>query len=328
MTAVPGRPTRSIYKAALRLIGVALLGWLLARLGLDRVAAILARVDLRLALAAALLLIPQIALKTVRWQQILAAQGIRYPFRLAFSAYLVSLLAGLVTPGRVGEFTKVVSVCKECSVSTGLALSGVLADRVLDLGVVALVGGLGLLRLGRFSVVWLVISLLLVVFPVYLFLSERGYTHLAQTSARLGRWGAAVFAPDGWVAQMRQGLLSLRGQVLAMVGLTTILAYGLYFLQAYWLAESMGLRLDFVSISYAVALGGLVSLLPISISGLGTREAVIVTYLGRLGIPAEQAVSLSLLIFSASYIFGSVLGALAWLYHPIPFSTSTGDNQA
>lgn len=175
--------------------------------------------------------------------------------------------------------------------------------------------------------VWLLGLTLASVVPVFLFLNEPAYRWAAQAGCRLGRYGQHLFAPQGWLAQMRSGLLQMTGGVLAWVVGLTVLAYGLYFLQAYWLAKSMDLPLDMLHTSFAMALGGLVSLLPISISGLGTREAVLVSYLGRLGIQAEQALSLSLLVFSASYIFGSLLGVVAWWFHPISIRASVDLSQ-
>ena len=61
-----------------------------------------------------------------------------------------------------------------------------------------------------------------------------------------------------------------------------------------------------------------VTLLPISISGLGTREAAIVAYLGTIGVPAEAALGFSLLVFVTFYVGGGLMGAAAWWVKPVP----------
>jgi hypothetical protein len=58
--------------------------------------------------------------------------------------------------------------------------------------------------------------------------------------------------------------------------------------------------------------------LPISISGIGTRDAVIITYLGSLGIPAEGALGFSLLISLMFYTGGGLMGFAAWWLKPLP----------
>jgi len=58
-------------------------------------------------------------------------------------------------------------------------------------------------------------------------------------------------------------------------------------------------------------------LLPISISGIGTRDAVIIAYLGSLGITAEGAFGFSLLITLMFYTSGGLMGLAAWWLKPL-----------
>jgi len=73
-----------------------------------------------------------------------------------------------------------------------------------------------------------------------------------------------------------------------------------------------------VPVTFAVALGSLITLLPISISRLGTRAAAMIAYLDTVGIPAEAALSFSLLVFVTFYVAGGLIGALAWWIKPVP----------
>jgi hypothetical protein len=132
--------------------------------------------------------------------------------------------------------------------------------------------------------------------------------------------GQRLFATDGWLAELRAGmrLLSLPGALLAAA--LTVLAYGIFFGQCYMLALALDMPLSYTQVSYAVAIGSLVTLLPISISGLGTREAAIIAYLGTAGISDEQALGFSLLVFATFYLAGGMLGAVAWWLKPAPLS--------
>ena len=57
------------------------------------------------------------------------------------------------------------------------------------------------------------------------------------------------------------------------------------------------LAVGLAPISGAVALGGLVTLIPIWISGLGTCKATTIAYLGSVGLLQEAALRFSLLVF-------------------------------
>ena len=71
--------------------------------------------------------------------------------------------------------------------------------------------------------------------------------------------------------------------------------YLFYFLQYYCLALSLGIEVSFLYLSAVTVIGALVSLIPISISGLGVREGVFIYYLVNIGIDKEAAFLISFL---------------------------------
>lgn len=80
----------------------------------------------------------------------------------------------------------------------------------------------------------------------------------------------------------------------------------------YFLSRSLGLGLSYV---YMVAVWGVIALtmlLPISVNGLGTREAVLIAAFHAVDRSTDEAVALGLLILIASAI-GSAPGAIEWL---------------
>jgi uncharacterized protein (TIRG00374 family) len=126
-----------------------------------------------------------------------------------------------------------------------------------------------------------------------------------------------LLAEKSGLSDLRQGLRQLTWPWLLAATSMTGLAYLVFFFQCYLLALALHLQVGFMPVLYSVALGSLVTLLPLSISGLGTREAAIVAYLGTVGAPAEVALSFSLLIFFTFYVAGGVIGALAWWLKPV-----------
>jgi hypothetical protein len=105
----------------------------------------------------------------------------------------------------------------------------------------------------------------------------------------------------------------------------TVMAYLVYFTQCFILSKALAIEVSFTSVMFAVALGSLITLLPFSISGLGTREATIIAYLSTVGISPETALSFSFLVFVTFYVVGGLIGAIAWLVHPIQMSLRRGD---
>ena len=306
----------------LRLIGIALLALLLWRIDTHRLSVELSRVSLLLLAVAILLNIPQIFIKAFRWRWLLSSQQIRYGVWPATLAYFGSIFIGLLTPGRLGEFVKALHVSQDCGLPTARAFSSVLADRLFDLYALLLVGGAGLLSLSigqsRDSMLGLAGSALLLTLPLAFFLYDRTFGWIKAIGLRLGQRGQRLFAPEGWLIELRSGLRQMTFPWLAVAVMLTILAYAVFFGQCYLLALALDLWVGFAPIAFAVALGSLVTLLPISVSGVGTREAAIIAYLGTLGVPAETALSFSLLVFLTFYVAGGLMGAVAWWVKPVP----------
>jgi uncharacterized protein (TIRG00374 family) len=242
---------------------------------------------------------------------------IRYPFG-AHQAYFASMFLGFLTPGRLGEFVKAWYVSQACKVSSGLAFSSVLADRLFDLYIVLMVGCAAVAGVYAQVQLWIVLGSLVILLAFFLLvvLDERWFFGLRRLVS-VSKWvEQTFFKPGGWLEDIQRYGITWRGLLVA--ALLTTLAYALYFGQCYLLSQALGLSLTVTQATYAVALGGLVTLLPVSISGLGTREAVIIAYLGRWEISSEAALSFSLLVFASSYLVGGLLGALAWWRRPLP----------
>jgi uncharacterized protein (TIRG00374 family) len=80
----------------------------------------------------------------------------------------------------------------------------------------------------------------------------------------------------------------------------------------YWLlALSLGLDLSLMAIGWIRAGMMLATLVPVSISGLGVREAASLVLLSYYGVPADAAIAYSLIVFMTSILFIGLLGGLA-----------------
>lgn len=81
-----------------------------------------------------------------------------------------------------------------------------------------------------------------------------------------------------------------------------------------WIA-ALGLGVDLGPVEALVLLPAvlLVTMVPVSVAGWGVREVATVTALGVVGVPAEQAVVVSVLYGLAHLIYGLIGGAIAWL---------------
>ncbi len=125
---------------------------------------------------------------------------------------------------------------------------------------------------------------------------------------RIARWIAELLGE--YAATLRAMTLAR----LAAVVVLTLAVYLVFFLEAYLVAVALDLNQSFLTLAFAVTLGAVVALIPVSISGIGTRDAAIVAYLGVQGVDPAQALAFSLLLFIAFQAIGGLAGLAAYAY--------------
>lgn len=296
--------------------------WARTLLTLGILAYLLATIDLRetghallrLRADAALLVLGLLAVdRTVmvwRWLLLLRATGTAVATRSAIWIYLVSSFAGSVLPAGVGADLLRAYTLGRRTTATAEALASVAIDRVLGLLAIVALGlagawlwagttrggiprvlGAALVVGGGCAALFWVDRVMRVVVPARWRAGEAARRVLALAEA-FGRYRdhrralAVVFA------------LSLGVQVLRV-------------LEAYVLGRGIGLPVTFGYYLVFMPVGLLMLLLPVSISGFGLPQGLIVWMLRPQGVPDADAFALSTLIVLSGLV-GNLPGA--WLY--------------
>lgn len=71
-----------------------------------------------------------------------------------------------------------------------------------------------------------------------------------------------------------------------------------------------------------MAISNLISFIPISISGLGIRDATLIYLFSLIGLKPELAVSYAFLVFITFFVCGGPMGAGAWWIKPLKITRS------
>ena len=91
--------------------------------------------------------------------------------------------------------------------------------------------------------------------------------------------------------------------------------------------RALALDVPFAAIAVFVPLVSLAGMVPVSVNGLGVREALYILLFGRIGVPAETAVSLALLYLAVTFL-ASLPGGLAYVMQPARARTLTSERTA
>ena len=302
-------------KRLFSLLGLLLFAAILVKTGPSKVAEAFRGASLLPFVLAFLCMALMAVAKTWRWGLLLRDAGLPAPFTTVFRYFLVGNFLGLATPGRVGDFAKALYFSGRGANSFARASATIFVDRVLDTIVLFLLGAGVLLHGRRLD---LAIPLAALGALLFLLAAKRrvGERFLRRVFAAVTPGGRGELVGDQFAAFYAQVAALLTRRRLALPVAAAGLAYTLLLVGVTRVAAGLHLDLPAPFLAASVVLGIFASLLPISIGGLGSREAVLIACFAQRGLPAEAAVSLSLAFFTIYYVAPASAGAVFWQIEP------------
>lgn len=255
----------------------------------------------------------------LRWSLFLRAAGLGTSAEGALRAYLIGTFVNTFLPSQVGG-----DVARAWIAGTGGARmragGTVLIDRATALGCLIVIAWVAVLAEVA-SVPWQIAVALggaTVVFaaalPTALLLVRAGGQLRHRLSDRVQEWGADAVA--GARACLR--LSVLRPTIAAGLAFQSLVA-----LSVWLVARSIDVDAPFAVIVAVVPPALIATAAPVSIGGLGVREALYVLLLGYAGVSATDAALLSL-VGALAFVLASLPGALLLLRGRRP-AVSPGD---
>ena len=222
--------------------------------------------------------VPVLFVKSYRWHYLLKQQEIHYSPVQSFLVYMRGLYFGFITPSRLGEFVKTLYLKSDKGISISKGFSSVLLDRLFDLYLLIILGFIGIWKfgiLGKLSSSFLVLTIIVVLSPLIM-LNKQLMGNFINTLYKI----AVVNKVKGQIEERFEdfysGIQKLINPRLLVSGLLTCLGYCMFFIQCYLIVMAMGLSINFFTITLFMAISNLISFIPISISGLGTRDAILI----------------------------------------------------
>lgn len=289
---------KKILPWLLRLLGPALLLLFLANANLGELWATLRDAELWPIALSLLLMPPFVLIKAWRWLRIMREMGLQLDYPTASGLYTVGLFYGATTPGQAGDLLKAVYV-RDRGQPLAPAMLSVVLDRLFDLVVMAALATLGIFALGQLlpsrglqTAVVVLMGLGLVTLTVVLV--ARGPREWVLTVALPRIAPRFQTTLDRWNTQLRT--LTLRPALIVELGLLSLGSAFFTFVRLWLLFLALNLSLvPLYVVVGASALIAVLQVLPISIAGVGVRDAVLIAVLQPYGYTAEQALTLSAL---------------------------------
>jgi len=290
-------------------ITATILTYLASQLDMASAARAVVAVDRRYLAAVLVLVALDRGVMVLRWLLLLRASGVRIATSQAASIFLVSSFVGSFLPaGNGGDAARAFGLSR-ATASGSEAVASVVVDRLL--GVLSLVG-MGVIGL----IVWTPAGALswragaAVVFAAAVCVAAFWIDRVVDAmmpAALSPRLAGPIHGVSTAVSRYRG-----RQGVLVHVMWWSMVVQVLRIVQAYLLGLGLGIAVPFGYYLLFMPVGLLMLLLPISISGFGLPQGVIVWLLRPMGVDDERSFALSTLIVLTG-LAGNLPGLWLWL---------------
>ena len=251
----------------------------------------------------------QIITRAQKWRVILLRANISLSRINAINLYWLGSFIGAITPGRFGELIKIYFL-KNKGYSAFRSFLSVFFDRLSDVFILLLLGFLifsfFLREIGVYIFLISIISLLILIF-VFMLINKKSFLHKIFSKI-LKKFSLIDFEEyDNFsFIQFLSSFKKSKKRLIISFFFYLIISWLFYFLARYLTALSLGLDLSFLEVSVISALVAVVTMLPISIAGIGTREAAVIYLFSLFSLNKETALVFSLLVFAIDLLVVSL----------------------
>ncbi len=285
-----------------KLIGIALFFVLLYKVGWNETIDSVKKISVIHVFVATCILWIAFYLKSMRWKIVSNSYGIPLQDFQAFKIFFIGLFLANITPGKLGDFGRLFYI-KDLLPSQKIGWSSLIMDRIFDLICLAFFCSISVFyyqihfRILKFPnnywtfLLWGVLFLIIIlVFAVF-----------KKKIKKIIKPSLAAFN-----SHTLKGFSGVKA--LSITFLSMILIYGVF----NYIAWGMGLPIDHLGLFLGAFILGILSLLPVTILGIGIRETSLVIIFQLYGLPSQDAIALSLIIFLLQII--SFIPGAIWFY--------------
>jgi uncharacterized protein (TIRG00374 family) len=310
------------------LISVALITWLVKKVDWPQLWSILRTVDVNWLVAAFLSFTPVLLVVSWRWRMLLGVHGVHLRYWRVLELTMIGQFFSAFLVGTTGgDVIKIFYVARAVPNRKAAVAFTVIVDRVIGLIALLLLGVLLSftqlhLLLSRpdtkaatgtfylFAVGGVVASVLACLGPYAL--NHEGLRSLINRLPLINKGASLLNAYETTARAFKVNVIALLGSVPSQA---CVLVVGYCILRAMNLETEKlyqpGFILAFASI---MAMVNMLIALPVSIAGLGVREALFIMFFGLIGIDKEHAVAFSLTFFAINLLWSAAGGPFYFLY--------------
>lgn len=295
-------------------ISAAIMAWILNHVPLIDIVVALGDVSWPYLVAAFFLQFLGAYITVRRWHLLLRTQSAEIPLRFLYGSWLVGCFFKQLLPSVIGADAVRVYDSHRAGASKSTALVAVGVDRMVGLLALLIVAVIALSFSNDLTAsipgltAWILISTLGMTILTWLIFSRS--VQMAAICRTVGQFAPKTFAARAErffhavaAYNNQHGTLVLALIWSLLLQLTVVTFY-------YLIALAMGFTITFMAFMLIVPIAIVVMMVPVTINGIGVREAMHVLLLGTFGVTAPEAIAFAWLEFGALLAFGLIGGVI------------------
>ncbi|MFQ5512156.1 MAG: lysylphosphatidylglycerol synthase transmembrane domain-containing protein [Candidatus Krumholzibacteriia bacterium] len=318
---------KKLLSLLLPLVGLAIFAWIVRGTGVERIVDTFRGVRFEKLLYFPLFTAYFVWIRGLRWHTIMRAAGIEYPLWRSAVVWAVGFFGASITPAKVGDALRAYYLSRDTGRNFGESFLTIFVDRLMDMVIVLISGVVTLLvfsyRYIHMSSLWLVVIMVAGVFGALYAVTRR---NLVKTLVGpVFRALAPRKYHDELSLHFNSFYDSLRACARDRKRMAAAFVYALLFwtgvvFLAFSVTRILGIAVPLGYVLIMMPTVTLVELIPISVSGLGTREAAVIYFFSVVGIASAQAVGFSITYLLVGTYLTALVGFVAWLFKPARLS--------
>jgi len=283
------------------LITIAILIFLFSKIDINHLKEIFNSSNKWLLILTSAILILSMLLPAARWKTILGLLGLKIKYFDALKIYLANYPLAKITPANSGDAVRAFYLRDKLTASK--QLGGVVAERLLDIALLALLSIIGSFVIGLYPIAYINLAIILAIIAFFLF--------APKIKMRLnGKWNDRMENFFSFFKILRQNPKTFLYLILntLFIWFTVLVHIKLSFL-------AFGTNVSFLSIISIQPVVIFIGLLPITLAGLGTREPAMILLFSKFA-PAVTSLAVGLVYSFVGQILISIIclpfSYLAW----------------
>jgi len=298
-------------KVLLPFIGIAIFIYIIEDIGANNIINALCSINPILFAISLLIFVPRIIISTYRWKMIADMQGIKIGLLSLIKLNLIGLFYGTITPLWLGDYIRIPYLREETGEPFGKCASNVVIDQIMEFSSLFILAVIGSVLLVKYFP-----SLFLILFSIFvIFVSAAIFLKKKKRSEKFFRIIYKVFIPEKLKTPVANEFDAFYRDMPALKSLVVplllgLFSYILYFTQIYIIALSFSVDIPFDIFILIYPVASLIGLIPVTVSGLGTREAALIHIFSIYGVPSNITVAISLSGYVITMLIPSIIGGI------------------